>query len=177
MANTIQTTSMFSIPLWSLRCEDWENKKRQLKDVLKTYPESRQDAGTFLSNRDTNREGLTDCFISLFQKEINLISQNFKRDISITDSWSVTYETGDYHSPHNHGSKGLAGILYIDLPPEAPGTTYVQPFNSWQKDQTLFRDLYVEEGMIFIVPQYLLHFSKPNKSEYNKKIFSWDMQL
>ena len=35
----------------------------------------------------------------------------------------------------------------------------------------------VEEGMMFIVPQYLLHFSKPNKSEYNKKIFSWDMQL
>ena len=28
---------MFEILFW-LKCTDWENKKRQFKDVLKTYP-------------------------------------------------------------------------------------------------------------------------------------------
>ncbi len=170
----LQNTRMFEIPFWSLKCTDWENKKRQFKDVLKTYPGVREGAQTFLSNRNTNLEGLTDCFLNLFREEMTRISHNFKRDLAVLDSWSVTYETGDYHAPHNHGNKGLSGILYVDLPEGAPGTTYIQPFPSWQDEKTLSREPYVEEGMMMIVPRHLLHFSNPNKSQYNKTIFSWD---
>ena len=97
----LQNTRMFEIPFWSLKCTDWENKKRQFKDVLKTYPGVREGAQTFLSNRNTNLEGLTDCFLNLFREEMTRISHNFKRDLAVLDSWSVTYETGDYHAPHN----------------------------------------------------------------------------
>ena len=35
----------------------------------------------------------------------------------------------------------------------------------------------VVEGKIVVVPQFVLHFSPPNKSTKKKRIISWDMEL
>ena len=45
-----------------------------------------------------------------------LVDKMFKADVAIEDIWSVSYKKGDYHSPHNHGTIGYAGILYLDFP-------------------------------------------------------------
>ena len=83
----------------------------------------------------------------------------------------------EYHSPHNHGSTGLAGILYLDLPKDSPVTSYIQPWQDYVNDTTIFNPLLVTEGEIVIVPQSVLHFSSPNKSTNKKRIISWDMNI
>ena len=97
--------------------------------------------------------------------------------VAIQDIWSVSYSKGEYHSPHNHGSLGWAGILYLDLPKDSPGTSYLQPWNDIQNDTSIYHPVKVVEGQIVVVPQFVTHFSPPNKSTKKKRIISWDMNL
>ena len=101
----------------------------------------------------------------------------FKCVDKIKDIWSVSYTKGEYHSPHNHGSIGWAGILYLDLPKDSPVTSYLQPWNDIQNDTSIYHPVKVVEGQIVIVPQFVTHFSPPNKSTKKKRIISWDMEL
>jgi len=173
----INYTSVFSIPIWSFKCNEWEDKKRQLNEILKEFPESRTPLQNFLTNRQSNRAGLIELVSSLFKREFTMITEHYKKDISINDMWTVSYEKNDYHSPHNHGGRGLTAILYYQLPIDSPTTTYIQPWNDWNTDRTIYRPFTVYEGDIVIVPSFLNHFSEPNKSEKTKKILSWDMML
>ena len=97
-------------------------------------------------------------------EELNLLAQRVKSNVKITDIWSVSYTKGEYHSPHNHGSLGWAGILYLDLPKDSPVTSYLQPWNDIQNDTSIYHPVKVVEGQIVIVPgnysiqnSYLFH--------------------
>jgi hypothetical protein len=89
----------------------------------------------------------------------------------------VTYKNGDYHTPHNHGSTGLSGILYLNLDKKSPPTTYLQPWNDWYSDRTIMYPMPVQEGQIVVIPQFINHFSEPNKAKKIKRIISWDMKV
>ena len=154
--------SLFNIPYYTTPILDFKVKKKKLVNLLKSYPEKKHGMQTFFTNRQSNRDGLVEGFTEL---------------ISIMDVWSVTYAKNDYHSPHNHGSTGLAGILYLDLPKDSPVTSYIQPWQDYVNDTTIFNPLLVTEGEIVIVPQSVLHFSSPNKSTNKKRIISWDMNI
>ena len=52
-------------------------------------------------------------FTQIIGEELDLLSKKLERDLKISDIWTVSYGKGDYHSPHNHGSLGWAGILYL----------------------------------------------------------------
>lgn len=93
------------------------------------------------------------------------------------DIWSVSYKKGDYHTPHNHGATGLTGILYLNMPEDGPVTQYIQPWNDWQSDRTIYYPLPVVEGTIVVVPKFVRHFTEPSKSKKIKRIISWDMKI
>jgi|TARA_B110000977_G_C10785607_1_gene380384 hypothetical protein len=169
--------SLFNIPYYTTPILDFKVKKKKLVNLLKSYPEKKHGMQTFFTNRQSNRDGLVEGFTELISKELNMLTQKIKAGISIMDVWSVTYAKNDYHSPHNHGSTGLAGILYLDLPKDSPITSYIQPWQDYVNDTTIFNPLLVTEGEIVIVPQSVLHFSSPNKSINKKRIISWDMNI
>ena len=100
-----------------------------------------------------------------------------KKGIQINDIWSVSYKKGDYHTPHDHGSVGLAGILYLNMPKNAPVTQYIQPWNDWQSDRTIYRPIPVIEGTIVVTPKFIRHFTEPSKESKLKRVISWDMSL
>ena len=169
--------TLFNIPVWSVPTLNFKKKKPQLEKLCKAFPERKHGMQTFSTNRQKDRTGFADAFNNIVGEELGMLSQKLKKDIQIQDIWSVSYTKGEYHSPHNHGSLGWAGILYLDLPKDSPGTSYIQPWNDLQNDTSIYHPVNVVEGQIVIVPQFVTHFSPPNKSTKKKRIISWDMEL
>tara|TARA_R110002020_G_scaffold399032_2_gene608919 strand:+ start:86 stop:613 length:528 start_codon:yes stop_codon:yes gene_type:complete len=167
--------SLFSIPILNLTTSDFKRKKKAIEKVLKKYPEE-EKRGLLLSNRSCTDRNLTVAFSEIFKNELDIISKLFKQNIFLKSVWSVSYRKGDFHIPHNHGSIGYAGILYLDYYPKSPPTIYIQPWNN-DEDLTHFRHPEVCEGKIVIVPRFLMHFTRPNPISKPKRIVGFDFFL
>ena len=169
--------NLFEIPMWSIPCIQFRKKKEQLVKLLKNYPEKRIGIQNFITNRQTPRPNFSQAFSNIIEEELGMLSQQVKSDIVIDDIWSVSYKKGDYHSPHNHGTIGYAGILYLEFPEGSQPTNYVQPWQNISNDTTMFNTFPVKEGDIVVVPKFVNHFSPPHKGKKQKRIISWDMRI
>ena len=175
--NLIQEKSLFNIPFWGIRIINFEEKKKELVKLLESYPEEKKGLQEFATNRPTDRSGLVEQFGSIMNQELKAFTKEIKKDFAIVEIWSVSYAQGDSQSAHNHSSMGLSGILYLDLPKDSPETTYIQPWTDHETDTVRHVEVPIAEGVIVIVPSFVLHFSKPNKSNSKKRIISWDMKI
>ena len=178
----IKKTNLFHIPFWKIQVINFEEKREKLNKVLEQFPENGRkgrEGGIqdFVTNRHSNRFGLVGKFVSIMGEEMEEFSRDIKKDFAIHEMWSVSYDTGDHHASHNHGSMGLTGILYLNLPNDAPITDYIQPWNDIANDTVQYLGVPIVEGDIVIVPSFILHLSEPNKSENKKRIISWDMKI
>tara|TARA_Y100001937_G_scaffold22779_1_gene32606 strand:- start:271 stop:795 length:525 start_codon:yes stop_codon:yes gene_type:complete len=169
--------SLFTIPMWSLPTLNFTKKKKQLERLCKAFPERKHGMQTFATNRQNDRTGFDQAFTEICSDELNMLSQKLKRDIQIEDIWSVSYKKGDYHTPHNHGATGLTGILYLNMPKDGALTQYIQPWNDWITDNTIYYPMPIKEGSIVVVPKFVRHFTEPHKSNKIKRIISWDMKI
>lgn len=172
----IQET-LFNIPFYTIPTLNWSEKKKTLIKLLKAYPDKKHGIQSFHTNRQSDRTGLKEAFSNIINEELSMLSQRIKKDIQIIDLWSVTYKQGEYHTPHNHGSTGLTGILYLQFPKDSPPTNYIQPWNDYITDRTIYYPLPVQEGQIVVVPRFISHFSPPTDTKKIKQIISWDMNI
>jgi len=169
--------TLFNIPMWSIPTLNFKKKKPQLEKLCKAFPEKKHGMQPFSTNRQRDRSGFADAFNNIMSEELGMLSQKLKKDIQLQDIWSVSYKKGDYHTPHNHGSLGLTGILYLNMPKDAYPTTYIQPWNDWYSDRTIYNPLKVNEGDIVVIPRFIKHFTKPHISKQIKRVISWDMNI
>ena len=169
--------SLFNIPCWKIQTINFEKKKKKLVKFLESHPEEKKGEQEFYTNRQIDRSGLIEQFFSIMKQELENFSKEIKKDFAIPEIWSISYDKGDNHSPHNHGSTGLSGILYLDLPKDSPETVYIQPWNDYVDDTVKYVRISITEGDIVIVPSFVMHYSKPNKSKSKKRIISWDMKI
>ena len=169
--------SLFNIPYWKIQIINFKKKKKELTKLLESYPEEKGELQEFTTNRQSDRADLAEKFSSIMIEEISKFSREIKKDFVIHEIWSVSYDKGDNHLSHNHGSMGLSGILYLDLPKDSPVTDYIQPWNNFEIDTVQYNSVPIVEGDIIITPSFVLHFSKPNKSDNKKRIISWDMKI
>ena len=163
---------VFKIEFFKIQCINFFEKREHIERLLEQYPEIQSE--NFTTNR--NKSNMTWELQEVFKDEFSLIRTKFNSKINLQRAWSVTYDKGDYHIPHNHGSLGYAGILYLRMKKGSPGTTYIQPWNN-EKDQSVLYEPEVKEGDIMIVPQFLTHFTRPNKLYFKKRILSFDFTL
>lgn len=169
-------SKLFSIPYWfESKCNDWENKKSQIVSILEAFPEEKLPQQYFSSNRKFNREGLTSGFMNIFNEELTKLQAEIQKELLVQDVWSVTYDKDDFHIPHNHGSYGLAGIIYLDLEKDAPNTYYIQPWNNLFTDNTDINSLLIKEGSMVVIPKFIKHYTLPNFENKKKRILSFDM--
>ena len=166
--------SPFKTDFLKIKCADFKNKKELFQNELNKFKEKRLP--NFYSNK--NSANLEKPFTQIFEPEIDLMKSHFNSKINIQKVWSVSYDHGDYHIPHNHGSIGYAGILYFNMEKNFHGqrTIYLQPWNN-QDDKSVLFEPDVEEGDIMIVPQFILHFTRPNLSSGIKRIVSFDFKI
>jgi len=169
--------TLFKIPYWSTPVLNFKTKQKDLITLLKGYPEKRHGLQTFATNRQSDRSNLAEAFTNICGEELNMLSQKIKKDLQIEDIWTVSYKRGEYHTPHNHGTLGLAGILYLQHDTKAPVTQYIQPWNDYNTDRTIYYPLPVSEGQIVVVPKFISHFTEPNKSVKVKRVIAWDMKV
>ena len=151
----INTTLIFSIPLFTIKINNFYKKKKELNKTLKNYPEIKRPPNIFYTNKNHTDLKLRTNFCHILKEELTLVSK------------------GEYTLPHNHGSQGYSGIMYLDFKGSSPLTTYIQPWNSSQ-DKTSLYPHPVEEGDMVIFPQYLLHFTEPNTDKFKKRVISFD---
>ena len=163
---------VFKIEFFKIKCIDFKNKKKQIEKVLEQYPEMPFD--NFYSNR--NKADVTTELRQIFKDEFSLIRAKFNSKIIVDRAWSVTYDKGHYHVPHNHSSKGYAGIIYLQMKKDSPRTTYIQPWNN-EEDKSVLYSPNVNQGDIMIVPQFVTHYTEPNKIYFKKRIISFDFNL
>ena len=169
--------NLFNIPMWSIPTLNFSKKKKQLEQLCKSFPESKHGLQTFSTNRQSDRSGFAEAFSNIVGEELGMLSKKIQREIQIEDIWSVSYKKGDYHTPHDHGSTGLTGIIYVNMPKDGAVTQYIQPWNDWYSDRTIYYPLPVKEGDIVVVPKFIRHFTEPSKSKKIKRIISWDMKI
>jgi len=105
---------LFKIPILNFFIKDFKLKQKQVEKVLKKYPEHRLN-GPFFTNRGETDISFMHTFNEIFKKEFEYMCQSLESNLVLTDVWSVSYKKGDYHVPHNHGSKGYSAILYLRL--------------------------------------------------------------
>tara|TARA_B100000073_G_scaffold74960_1_gene56451 strand:- start:49 stop:573 length:525 start_codon:yes stop_codon:yes gene_type:complete len=169
--------TLFNIPMWTTPTLNFSKKKKQLEKLCKSFPEKKHGIQGFATNRQSDRTGFKEAFTHICGDELNMLSKRIQKDIQIEDIWSVSYKKGDYHTPHDHGSTGLAGILYLNMPKKAPVTQYIQPWNDWYSDRTIYYPLPVMEGTIVVTPKFVRHFTEPNTDTKLKRVISWDMKI
>jgi len=163
---------VFTIEFFKIQCVNFKKKKKALEKVLNRFPEMPQD--NFYSNRNKCR--INTEFKDIFKDEFNLISTKYNSKILLQRVWSVVYNKDDYHAPHNHSSTGYCGILYLDMKLDSPKTTYIQPWNN-ENDRSVLYTPQVKSGDIMIVPQFLMHYTEPNKIKFRRRILSFDFIL
>ena len=163
---------IFKIEFFKIHCVNFKNKKYDIEKILKQYPEKRFD--NFYSNRD--KSNISWELQETFKDEFELIKTKYNSNLDVYNAWSVSYQKGDYHVPHNHGSIGYCGILYLDMHKNSPVTTYIQPLND-ENDQTKLYKPAVVAGDIMIVPQFLMHYTETNNLKFPKRIISFDFKL
>lgn len=157
-------------------CNNWLEKKQQITDILNAYPEVKQPNTHFASNRQYNRDGLREAFLNIFNEEITKFQAQIQQEIIIEDIWSVLYVKDDFHIPHNHGSTGYAGLVYLDFDNQSSNTYYLQPWNNLTTDHTDISFLNIREGSMVIMPKFITHYTLPHKSTNPKRILSFDMK-
>ena len=163
---------VFKIEFFKIKCVNFKKKKKAIEKILSRYPEMPQ--ANFYSNR--NKCSINTEFKEVFKDEFSLIRAKYNSKIVLERTWSVVYNKGDYHVPHNHSSKGYCGILYLDMHKDSPVTTYIQHWNN-ENDLTRLYKPPVEAGDIMIVPQFLIHYTEPNKIKFKKRVISFDFNL
>ena len=132
---------LFKINFYKISVKNFSYKKQLTLKLLKNYPEKKIELQTFFTNRQSNRQNLDVSFANIYREQPLLLSENLKKNLRIEDIWSVSYKSGDYHTPHNHGSIGITGILYLQLPKDCPTTKYIQPWNNYENDTTLYYNM------------------------------------
>ena len=171
---------IFKIEGFKIKCANFKKKKKEMEKALKKIPETRNKH--FDSSRRADDNSLTiqsDLRVPLkniFAEEFNVMKTQYSANLDLTAAWSVTYKKGDYHLPHNHGSVGYGGVLYLDMQPKHPHTIYLQPWNNDRDNSVLFRPP-AEEGDIMIIPKFIIHHSEPNKLNAPKRIIGFDFNL
>ena len=175
--------TLFDIPIWVKEVGNFDSIKRELELEFSKFPEVRNDTNTFSSNRNIQRDGLTQSFVNVLSKELLEFNTNLKKykpninEVFITDVWSVTYERGDYQATHNHSSTGLSGLLHLEVPADGPQLNIIMPWNDWIHDDTKYYSVKYKVGTMMVMPSFLLHSSEVNLSDKRKRVISWDMKV
>ena len=83
--------TLFDVPIWIKEIDNFNQKKGRIDEELSKFPEVRNDTNTFSSNRNIQRDGLTQSFVNVLSKELLEFNTNLKKykpninEVFITD--------------------------------------------------------------------------------------------
>jgi co-chaperonin GroES (HSP10) len=171
---------LHAIPYYHYSVSNWKEKKQKMIAAMyhQQFCRNGIDRMSFFSTDRPNPRFYIDDFLSIFQEELMEFGQELNLNkFKIEDIWTVKYETGDFHSIHNHSKSNISGILYFDYDEkEHTPTNILVGENSITKVTDVVTPSVVE-GDIILFPSNMMHFTLPNKSNKVRTVVSFDISL
>lgn len=171
--------NMFYVPLVHIKVKNWKNKKEQILNLYqKTTLEQDGDDQKVFTDFHIDAFSFNKVVQELFDDELNILLD--KLDIktkNITASWFETSKVGNYHPLHTHGCYGYSAVCYIEYDKEVhEPTIFVAPFLNFWDGNVLDYNPKVDEGSIIFFPSSIVHYTKPNYSEKQRTILSFNIR-
>jgi uncharacterized protein (TIGR02466 family) len=107
--------------------------------------------------------------------------------MSFVNSWVTIYPPGTYIPEHIHSNSMLSGVFYAKVPEKAGNllfkdpsavakTMYTRHYNDFPTVPTIHTHV-VEEGQMIIFPSWLPHMTEINKSQDNRIMVSFNINM
>lgn len=175
---SVKTTYPFRVPMYVVKCADWENKKQKLLGLV-DFKDPECMSGQHYSDYHKYKDNppYKEQFIETLKDELVSFGQTAEADLNIRGVWCQRYAKSEFMGVHNHGSLGYSAILYAEFTAEHAATEFYAPFNNFIKGSVISHRPEVEEGDLLIFPSALMHTAMPNTSSECRTIFSFNMTL
>jgi len=170
--------NMFSIPIFHLYADDWENKKQKLIDIASRQPFETQPGEYCSSDYFNQKKTYLDELKPLINDEIQRFADRTKGRYMVPRIWFERGGKGDSHLPHNHGVCGYSAVMYIEYDEnEHLPTHFIAPYNEWTQGlQQTYVPRDIKSGSVIFFPSTIHHFTVPSKSDKERLILSWNLE-
>ncbi len=163
------------IKLYKHKIPNWEDHRDILIDMIPNRPDLKHDHETdFFAKHEQgwhHTDYLNETEIQYREYVHNLIRPLVQETVGndktfdLLKTWYSRQRKGEGHPEHDHGTIGLASVMYVKFNPEVhKPTEYRFP----RTDR--FASLPVEEGEIVIFPSLLKHRAPPNEVDEERII-------
>lgn len=178
---------MFSTPLFHLKVNDWENKKRQLLDIYNSRKEKRNQFKIACGKEESHDvetdyhynydSGIDygDVITDILREELETVAETFECAIEVSTTWFEKATKGKQHSVHNHGVDGFSAVCFIEFDHKYHTPTVFMNPNLAEEQVINFIPPGVREGSLLIFPSYVLHYTAPNVSDVDRVILSFNL--
>lgn len=174
----VKTTYPFRVPIYTIKCSDWETKKQKLLGLVDFEdPECMLKEQYSDYHKYKDHSPYKEQFIEIIKDELIAFSKTVQTDILVRALWCQRYAKSEFMGVHNHGALGYSAVLYAEFTGGHSATQFYAPFNNFIKGSLIDYVPEVEEGDLIVFPSALAHSATPNKSSDYRTIFSFNMTL
>jgi hypothetical protein len=116
----------------------------------------------------------------IFEEEFDIFCNHFSfSSYQIRNSWFEVAKKHDYHPAHNHYPLGYVGVCYIQYDENIhKPIRFLSPFNNFVNGSILYHDpKNVKEGSMLFFPASIIHETKPNKSDIERMVVSFNIRV
>lgn len=173
---------MFFVPLFQYQLENWEEKK---EIILKHY-EGLREIDNICEVADgvrTNYHQDKNCLNFLPPQVFSDALIDFTNEIGassyrINGCWFENASKYSHHRIHNHGVDAYSAVCYVNYDEsEHSPTNFIAPFNNFLDGNLLeYEPMDVKSGTLIFFPSSIAHYSKPNLSNKERLILSFNIR-
>ena len=173
-------SDVFAIKFAQIKVSNWEKKKDIiLKNAGELIYED-HPKGEFLETNFAEAISSADKMNvrDILAEELNEFMIGCGGRVTLNGSWVERSTKGMFHSIHNHGALGYSAACYVCYDPlvHTP-TQFVAPFNNPISGMvTQYEPDGIVEGDLILFPSYLPHYTKPNLSDKERVVLSFNLK-
>jgi len=168
--------NMFQIPLLHVEVMNWDEKRQKLLDLFDSLNVGYDQ--TVWTNYHTDLTPLNDKIQDILKEDIDKFNESFNCSSTVIDSWFEKALRSDFHLPHNHGPFGFSAVCYVKYSGMVhTPTEFISPFPNFIDGGALIHRPNVDEGSLVFFPASLVHFTRPNTSDEERIVLSFNLQI
>lgn len=190
LSNSIKEIDIFKTSISSIETNfNTEDLIKFCKNLNKYYI-NKSNVGGFHSEYFNLKDKKIKNLINEIEKVANIISfkkYSINKKLNINSMWSIINKKGDYNTVHNHPFSILSGVLYLKTPKNCGEIEFHNDFSignfvrnehidNYHVENSSVWFLPVKENTMYIFPSWLRHGVKPNLSNDERIIISFNLE-
>jgi len=187
MMKEIKTDNLWATPIWRTRIEEVNNEKliQFILDEQVTTPKGIQKSnnGGWHSRQDLYK----DIELSELCEMIVIVCSKllpFTKGIQFRQMWAMINKKNDWNAIHQHGTYEISGGYYLRVPEDSGKIVFQDPCplrNNYLINQFVVggecKWYEPKEHDLMFWPAYLNHFVEPSKSDEDRIMISFDLDI